>query len=173
MMEDKKNFDKLGVRIGRGIGYAFSPITRLFTWWKSFGEPSRVIYFVMPDSVSIFFLFLAPTYLIFGPLLDFYLNHGKLIVGILLVSPFIFLSVLRIKNGQAIYLKTIFFVPYWYKRIATGCEFGLEEAWGDASPTGVIFTMNENVVRLGSANSADALARAIGETLAIQGWWKR
>ncbi|HEY8102344.1 MAG TPA: hypothetical protein VIF82_16520 [Burkholderiaceae bacterium] len=159
---------RFGIRLGRALGRIFRPITILFGWWRQFNVAGAT-YFVMPDSMAIFMVLLAPVTIF--PWI--YLQSIQVTIFAILISPFALLSVTKIKNDGVVHIRFLFFVPYWFTRIPRGSRFELYEAWEDPAPSGVAFELphkSGEYLYLGTATTAVNLAAAMSTALISHGW---
>ena len=159
----------LGQQVGRALSRLFGPVRYLYSWWKPVELDGGTSYFIMPEGIAIFIVALAPGYVL--PAVYFF--NLTYTISALLVSPVIFLSVLRVKEGRVSHTRLLLFLPYWITRIPGNSEFELYEAWGDSAPSGVAFTFPDKAgeyLHLGTLSTASDLEKAIGSTLKKQGW---
>lgn len=158
-----------GHRIGALLAHAFRPITFLYSWWKSTTLKDGTTYYLMPDGMAILVVILAPLYVI--PTLYFF--SVLLTIAVIMAAPFVFLSALKVRNGEVLCAKLFLFIPYWVTRIPVDGEFEIYQVWEDAGPSGVAFTLTHKAgeyLHLGTAATAVELERVIGTTLKKQGW---
>lgn len=155
-----------GPLIGRAITMLLRPLVLLYGWWVGFRLWTGTVYVVAPDTIAIFFMVVAPLYVV--PVLLFSVWQAVLLG--LLVAPLAFLSVLRIRNGRVVRVRFLLCIPYWVTFILPRSTFDLEESWDDPGPTGVVFRYGEDEVSFGSSRSAHALCSAISSVLEEQKW---
>ena len=84
---------------------AEAALSRPFCWWFRFSLPRWGTFFVLPDSMTIFVLCILPGY--FAVAWIFSLQNFMVALGLLFLSPFVVLKVLRISERGVLCFKVV------------------------------------------------------------------
>ena len=142
------------------------PLSSLLCWWHPFRYRETVIV-LLPDSMAIFMIAFGGLWLL--PYAGW--NSVWIYCLALLVSPFWLLAAVLIDGAQVKVVRLFGPVPYWIHKISDEAKFDLYQGWEDTRPTGVSFGVSaSDSLHLGTARSAEALYRHVGEVLERAGW---
>lgn len=155
--------------LGKILRKLFAPLIACFNWWYGKKQGNNSCLVLVPDSMNIFFVFLASTYLL--PYTS--MKTITFCSLALLFSPFILTGLLWVSAEKIFFLRLCCGIPYWCNWVERGQIFTLYEAWEDPAPSGVAFedpNSDREPLHIGGVQSALPIYHFVGQTLAQMGW---